>query len=232
MDFDPTTFHDNAPPGISAAELAKLNAGVVEGITKAEASYQRPVSGIPLSDMKVADLEKQFRGVELRQAFTKQPDSAGVPASFDTGQTATTVAVGTAAQQYVSGGRLRSTPTGGSSAAGYYTANLTATAKRIGGKFTFIPHSTLGCVATLAITETQYVSSLPRIGLHLAISPTTWILGYAPNTTGTVTIVASNTFAEPLLVDGVTEYTAEAVIVGRHRERERRRRKARRTATP
>lgn len=156
----------------------------------------------------------QVAGHELFQKFTKRADSSGVPNIFDSGQPATTVAVGTAAQQYVSGGRLRSTPTGGGTAAGYYTGNLSAAAKRVGGKFVFIPHTTKTGVATFAITETQYLTTLPRIGLHLAISPTNWILGYAPNTTGTVTIVASNTFAEPLLVDGVTEYTAEAVVVG------------------
>ena len=36
MDFDPTEFHDHAPPGLTAAQLAKINAGIVEGITKAE----------------------------------------------------------------------------------------------------------------------------------------------------------------------------------------------------
>lgn len=153
-------------------------------------------------------------GHKLFQKFTKRADSAGVPNMFDSGQAATTVAIGTNAQQYVSGGRLRCTPTGGGAAAGYYTANLSAQATRIGGKFVFIPHSTLGGVATVAITKTQYVTTLPRIGLHLVISPTNWILGYAPNTTGTVTIVASNNFAEPLLVDGVTEYTTEVVLVG------------------
>ena len=38
MDFNATVFHDDAPPGLSAAELAKLADGVVEGISKAEAA--------------------------------------------------------------------------------------------------------------------------------------------------------------------------------------------------
>ena len=44
MDFDPTEFHDYAPPGISAAELAKINAALVEGITKAEAAQLQHIS--------------------------------------------------------------------------------------------------------------------------------------------------------------------------------------------
>lgn len=203
----------------SAANLASSNPVVASGRRARETDSGREKTGdgtTYYNDLPYdADVASgQVAGHELFQKFTKRADSSGVPNIFDSGQPATTVAIGTAAQQYVSGGRLRSTPTGGGTAAGYYTGNLSATAKRVGGKFVFIPHTTKTGVATFAITETQYLTTLPRIGLHLVISPTNWILGYAPNTTGTVTIVASNTFAEPLLVDGVTEYMAEAVVVG------------------
>ncbi len=53
MDFDPTTFHDDAPPGLSAAELTKLNAGVVEGITKAEEAKSAADSAKAVADAAV-----------------------------------------------------------------------------------------------------------------------------------------------------------------------------------
>ncbi|MEV5360569.1 hypothetical protein AB0K45_09520 [Micrococcus luteus] len=154
----------------------------------------------------------------LYQDFTKQSNASGIPSAFDSGHAASTVVrSGTNAQQYLSGGKLRSTPTNNGPAAAYYRGQLSAPVRRIGARWTFIPHSATGgtmCFAAAGTAVPAGSADAPAVGLHVTCNPTGCLIGYSTTVNGSITNPINVTFTTPLPNDGVTELELQVAIVG------------------
>ena len=186
--------------------------------------YALPVGGIPLSDLKVGDLDGRFafanhgaraRTPELWSSFVGVADGA-VPTTFTTGQTAsvyTNAGAPVEDAQVINDGALYSGWTASNTHASYYRGQLSASAKRIGQRFRFKANpsgsATTTGTAAMAICAAQLNSTIPQMALHFAVTPVAVVVGVW--NTSLIPIV-SQTFSNSLRVDDRSEYEMEAWI--------------------
>jgi hypothetical protein len=149
---------------------------------------------------------------ELWTSFADKADGAA-PTTFDSGQSASYyVNLSGAVAPIVESGVLTGHPTGSGTTANYYKGELADTVTRIGARFRFDGGTTETASVGLAITETELVSATaPSMSVHLAVSPTAWVVGYWSTSLQTL---GSGVFDTPLSTDGVTEYEVEAWVDG------------------
>ncbi|UCZ58634.1 hypothetical protein [Mycolicibacterium phocaicum] len=194
--------------------------------------YALPVGGMPLSDMKVADLDARFtfgsrgsgqRLPELWSSFVGLADGTA-PTAFTTGQAASTFRFSTGTElmrPVINDGALYSGWSAAGTAAGYYRGQLSGNVTRIGQRFRFKPNTagspTVAGGAAMAICRTQLTDAgVPTMALHFVVSPTLVQVGFwngadEPGADGLTNVVAQ-TFSNQLRVDDRSEYEMEAWI--------------------